>query len=181
MTASELAARLDRVRLSSAGSYSTRCPVPAHQDHSPSLTFRDGHRGVLIKCWAGCDLADITAALGLRVSDLFHEQDRRSSDFRRNSRPQDEWAVVWSQTLRRAVEQGRRQAEWAPLFSISDFIRRSHGIASMARVLGTAMGGEDPRAWPLLERAARIEISGLCAEAELDAIMSDGRIDGGRW
>jgi hypothetical protein len=174
MTADELAGRLDRARRSSDGGYSALCP--AHQDRSPSLTIRDGHRGVLIKCWAGCDIAAIAAALGLRVTDLFHERSGQRPRPDRLSRPPDEWTTIWSQTLRRAVEQGHRQVEWAPLFSISDFIRRCHNTASLARCCGTAMGEEDLRAWPLLERAARVEIDGLRVETELEAIMAEGRI-----
>jgi putative DNA primase/helicase len=39
----------------------TRCP--AHDDRAPSLTIRDGDRGVLLKCHAGCDPGAIIAAL----------------------------------------------------------------------------------------------------------------------
>lgn len=38
-----------------------RCP--AHDDHDPSLSIRDGDRSVLVKCHAGCDPQDIVAAL----------------------------------------------------------------------------------------------------------------------
>ena len=177
MTAAEFAARLDRVRRSPTGGYTARCP--AHSDRHPSLRFRDGQRGILVTCGAGCDLAGIVTALDLRIGDLFHEQGGRSFNFRRQSTPRGEWSVVWSQTLRYAFEQGRRQEERAPLFFVSDFIRRAHRIAIFARDVATEMGKEDLRTWPLLERAALVEIGGLCAEAELDAIIADGRIDGG--
>lgn len=38
-----------------------RCP--AHDDHSPSLTIRDGDTAPLVKCHAGCATADILDAL----------------------------------------------------------------------------------------------------------------------
>jgi hypothetical protein len=71
MTAEDLLPRLEAVRRSSRG-YRARCP--AHDDKTPSLSVRDGERGVLVKCWAGCHLQDITAAIGLTVRDLFYDQ-----------------------------------------------------------------------------------------------------------
>ena len=59
-TARELARTLGG-RKAGAG-YLARCP--AHHDHNPSLSFRDGERGVLLlKCFAGCDSRDVLAAL----------------------------------------------------------------------------------------------------------------------
>ena len=44
------------------GSYGeARCPV--HDDHSPSLTIRDGDRAPLVKCHLGCDPRQIVTAL----------------------------------------------------------------------------------------------------------------------
>jgi putative DNA primase/helicase len=44
------------------GSYGeARCPV--HDDHSPSLTIRDGDRVPLVKCHRGCDPRQIVTAL----------------------------------------------------------------------------------------------------------------------
>ena len=34
----------------------------------------EGERGILLKCWAGCELTRITEALGLRLADLFFDQ-----------------------------------------------------------------------------------------------------------
>ena len=71
MTASELLLRLDAVRSSSTGKWSARCP--AHQDRNPSLSISEGQRGLLVKCWAGCTLNEITAALGIEIKDLFFD------------------------------------------------------------------------------------------------------------
>lgn len=50
--------------------WSARCP--AHADKSPSLSIKESDSGaLLLRCWAGCSLEAITAALGLRVADLF--------------------------------------------------------------------------------------------------------------
>lgn len=55
-----------------------KCPV--HGDEHESLSFRDGERGLVLKCHAGCLVEAITRALGLRVGDLFTQP-------RRNDRP----------------------------------------------------------------------------------------------
>ena len=63
--------RLDHVRACGTGKWAARCP--GHLDNSPSLAIKEGERGLLVKCWAGCTLDEITAALGLRVADLFYD------------------------------------------------------------------------------------------------------------
>lgn len=48
------------------------CKCPAHEDRGPSLSIREMEDGrVLIYCFAGCGSADVLAAIGLRMSDLF--------------------------------------------------------------------------------------------------------------
>lgn len=44
---------------------------PAHEDRSPSLSIGDDNGTVLIHCYAGCSPADIVAAVGMNLSDLF--------------------------------------------------------------------------------------------------------------
>ena len=70
MTVEDLLPRLEAVRRNSRG-YQACCP--AHDDRTPSLSIRDGARGVLLKCWAGCELTAITGKLGLEVKDLFYD------------------------------------------------------------------------------------------------------------
>ena len=54
-----------------------RCPVPSHGrglgDRNRSLQVRQGDKAWLLKCWSGCELHEITAAMGLRVKDLFFD------------------------------------------------------------------------------------------------------------
>ena len=53
-------------------SWMARCP--AHEDSVASLSIGEGHEGcVLLKCFAGCELEKIVAAMGLEVRDLFPE------------------------------------------------------------------------------------------------------------
>lgn len=69
MRLNELLTRLDGVKRTGRG-YVARCP--SHEDRSPSLSIGEGTDGtILIKCFAGCGLTDITGALGLKPRDLF--------------------------------------------------------------------------------------------------------------
>lgn len=81
MTASELLCRLEAVRPHGRG-WSARCP--SHADKSPSLSIREGERGLLVHCFGGCTLEEICAALGLSQRDLFFDCGRPD---RRGPRP----------------------------------------------------------------------------------------------
>lgn len=61
--------RLDAVKLLKQGDAMARCP--AHPDGSPSLHITQNDTGVAIHCFAGCEPRAITAALDLRMADLF--------------------------------------------------------------------------------------------------------------
>lgn len=67
---------LDGVQQTALDKWIALCP--AHDDRRPSLSIREAEDGkVLLKCWTGCGAADIVAALGLSLADLF-PGDRRS-------------------------------------------------------------------------------------------------------
>lgn len=51
------------------GRWQARCP--AHEDRSPSLAITESDDKILIHCFAGCSAADIMAAVGLQLGDLF--------------------------------------------------------------------------------------------------------------
>lgn len=68
MTVDELLNRLDGVRRGTTG-WLAKCP--AHEDRSPSLSIADRDGVILMRCFAGCELVDVTSAIGLRLSDLF--------------------------------------------------------------------------------------------------------------
>lgn len=72
MTVDAFLAQLEEVRPRGAGRWTARCPAH-HPDRHPSLSVREGERGLLIKCWTGCGVEDITTALGLAVKDLFYK------------------------------------------------------------------------------------------------------------
>jgi hypothetical protein len=78
MSATQLLARLERVKQTGSGRWLARCP--AHQDKSPSLSVRaldDGRW--LINCFAGCEPGDVLSSIGLTMSDLFPERLREHS------------------------------------------------------------------------------------------------------
>lgn len=69
MSAETLLDRLEAVR-GGNGRWIARCP--AHDDRSPSLSVRELPDGrLLVHCHAGCGAADVVAAVGLSLSDLF--------------------------------------------------------------------------------------------------------------
>ena len=70
MRAAELADRIPGAKL--FGEKWKGC-CPAHEDRHPSLTFKDGDKCILLKCFAGCALDEICQALNLRQSDLFFD------------------------------------------------------------------------------------------------------------
>lgn len=68
--------RLDKVKANGPGKWKACCP--AHADKNPSLNIKEAGDGtVLLKCWAGCSAAGITAAIGLELRDLFPGGDQR--------------------------------------------------------------------------------------------------------
>jgi hypothetical protein len=65
--------RLDRVHECGPGRWIARCP--AHEDKNPSLSLRELDDGrILLHCFAGCATADVLAAVGLSMADLFPDR-----------------------------------------------------------------------------------------------------------
>jgi hypothetical protein len=64
MTAAEIAAALGAARRSGGW---WRCLCPAHSSRGATLAIRDGDRGLIAKCFAGCDRRDVLAALKQRL------------------------------------------------------------------------------------------------------------------
>lgn len=71
--ADKILSRLDAVRKNGDHKWMARCP--AHADNGPSLSIRELDGGkVLVHCFAGCGGADVMAAIGLALSDLYPER-----------------------------------------------------------------------------------------------------------
>ncbi len=69
MQIDQFLARLKNVKKGKGDAWTARCP--AHQDGNNSLSIGIGDKGIVIKCHAGCDTADVINALGLELRDLF--------------------------------------------------------------------------------------------------------------
>lgn len=76
-------ARLDGARQRRPNQWMALCP--AHDDKRPSLLVETGDDGrLLVYCYAGCGAAEVVAAVGLRLADLFPK--READDQRRHIR-----------------------------------------------------------------------------------------------
>jgi len=83
-----LLARLDKVKSNGPGRWLACCP--AHDDRSPSLAIRETEDGtILAKCFTGCPTADVLAAVGMEMHELFPR--RESDTFRASKRPGERW------------------------------------------------------------------------------------------
>ena len=76
---------LTKVRQRQPGQYSACCP--AHDDTGPSLSVRETPEGaVLLHCFAGCEVSEVMAAIGLELHDLFPPRDTPQNAPRRTAR-----------------------------------------------------------------------------------------------
>jgi len=81
MSIETLLSRVDGVRETGQGKYIARCP--AHEDKSPSLAIKEcGDGRVLVHCFAGCEVEDVLAAVGMTFSDLMPEKVGTEHSFR---------------------------------------------------------------------------------------------------
>lgn len=83
-----LLARLDKVKANGNGRWLACCP--AHDDRSPSLAIRETDDGtILVKCFAGCAIADILVAVGMEMHELFPNRD--NDTWSASKRPGERW------------------------------------------------------------------------------------------
>lgn len=67
--------RLEKLRIGQPGQAMALCP--AHTDKSRSLSVRETPEGaVLIHCFAGCTPHEVTAAIGIELSELYPPRER---------------------------------------------------------------------------------------------------------
>ena len=82
----------------------------AHHDRSPSLSIRGTEDGrILIHCFAGCTPAEICAALGIEVAQLFYDSDLTSSQ-------------------RRTLPPRPRRFDWRKMSQDLEFASESHWL-----------------------------------------------------
>jgi putative DNA primase/helicase len=90
------------VKARSNGNYLVPCP--AHEDANPSLSLRDGDRGLIVHCFVGCSPGDIYAAIRrvdrglLQPGQTAREPVKRSSEYER--RQHEKASYLWSQRRR---------------------------------------------------------------------------------
>jgi hypothetical protein len=112
-------AQLSHVRQRGKG-WEARCP--AHDDKGPSLSINEGDDGrVLLHCFAGCSVHDITVAIGLTVADLFDRPD---------------WNSETGDLQRANVRRFSREADWAAALNV---LAIESGVVEIAAV-GVASG-----------------------------------------
>ena len=102
MHAHEFAQRIKEAKAQSNGWWSGCCP--SHNDKNPSLGFKDGDKGLVLKCHGGCTIDDICRALNMKVSDLFHtarpNESHRKKQIVATYDYRDETATLLYQTVR---------------------------------------------------------------------------------
>src|SRR3546814_21046513 len=56
------------------------CRCPAHADKNPSLALRQGDRGILVTCFAGCERSDVLRELSrVPVGAQYRNEDKPSA------------------------------------------------------------------------------------------------------
>lgn len=141
MTAEIILDRLEGIRQAGDGRWMAKCP--AHEDRSPSLSIRETSDGtVLIRCFAGCGAADVVAAVGLALADLFPEKlaDHRKKparDFRHVHAAREALKCLTSESLvlliaARALAEGKAldEADQARLEEAVEKIARAREVAA---------------------------------------------------
>ena len=111
MTLEELLGQLNGVRRVPTG-FVAFCP--SHDGRRPKLAIREGERGILLKCWIGCDLENICKALGISQRDLFYDApdtDRETIRQRQAERQQREARKIGIEYSRGLTTDTRREAE----------------------------------------------------------------------
>src|SRR5438309_1969081 len=115
MTAAELATRLDAKRV--GDTWMARCP--AHDDHDPSLAIKDGDKGVVLHCHAGCNQDAVLAALPVEKRDLFADAGMETLPRERMS------PIIW--------RPGSGCTTWWKCSRYSPRPRPRHGVATTSR------------------------------------------------
>lgn len=134
-TVETLLQRLEGVRAAGRG-WTARCP--AHEDRSASLSIAVGEDGrILVHDFAGCAVADVLAAIGLSVSDLFPQRLRDQS-------PEG----------RRALREAARQAQWRAALAVVAFEASVVAAAAHAVLRGPLNEADLHRLMAAAERVA---------------------------
>ena len=149
MTIEKVLPLLEGVRRTSRG-WMGECP--GHDDRNPSLSIREGERGVLLKCFASCSIQDITTAMGITVRDLFY--DEQSKGMVRGKTPPKPWRFNWRRTA--AEFQFHAEGLWLPAQSVLDAARGVNAMEWRDEEFDVAMNAVS-RAYANMDRADHLE------------------------
>jgi len=142
MTADVLLAKLDSVRQVAAGRYRARCPAHDGKNRDVLSIGETADGTVLVKCFHGCTAAEVVAAVGLELADLFPRVD-------------------WQQTGTHAARPRRPRVDWPALIAACerDLILVKIMLSAIGRrevvadVDATACGAAALRVYGLIQEA----------------------------
>ena len=142
-----LLSRLESVRKSGQG-WTARCP--SHEDRTASLSVNAGEDGrVLIHCFAGCRAADVIAAVGMELADLFVKRPSENMTHAEQSR----------------LYEYARQSKWRAALGVIALESRVMSIAGREMLAGKILSSDDcerlERACDLIDGAQEV----LCAQS----------------
>lgn len=103
-----------------------RCP--AHDDHNPSLSVKQGDDRALVHCHKGCEASAVLRALGLTMADLFDNNTGPHSMARNAATRRPRSAQVAKATPLRAAPEPSKRSE-----RVADYLYRDAGDEAVAR------------------------------------------------
>lgn len=135
-------------------------------DRRPSLSV-DLDRG-LFHCFACGEQGGVKRFAEL-VGEMAPERPRRA-------RIVSDYEAALREGLRRERAAAARRAEWLPFALANGYVRDCWKAVRQAHDWAQVLGPDHARTWVILERAAKVETEAAAIEAELDAILEEGRI-----
>jgi hypothetical protein len=163
----------DNVRSAGVNRWTARCPVPDHNDRTPSLSIalgEDDRR--LVHCFGGCGLHAILAAANLTLADLFPNSPA-------GGQPPRTVASYPEQVQAHILALERRTARrWAPLrasLEEAELIRLERQLADRCRRLAARFTDDADLGWELRRLAADLDTAADESEARLDADLREQR------
>ena len=77
--------RLEKVKQTGTNKWQACCP--SHDDRNPSLAIKETDGKILLHCFSGCTAEEITAAMGLQMTDLMPDSGKFIPQHKDKSRP----------------------------------------------------------------------------------------------
>ena len=153
MMTDDLLHQLDKVRPRGTDQWEARCP--AHEDESPSLSIAERDGKILLHCFAGCSVEEVTNALGVEMKDLF--PDTGKNQVPRKTPPTfdytDEAGQLLYQTVREDLPNGKKnfkqrrpdgQGGW--IWNLKDTRRVLYRLPSVLQAQGPIVFHEGEKA-----------------------------------